>query len=144
MTVKLMTILVAFAAGAAAHFLTSQKMKKKGGGYDTEPTTGTYELDHEEAVIEGGQDAPIECRARVEESFRAMDFMTLQGASRVTFRTEDGQKLKFHIPGESGMFLKQGDTGILEYREQTFLSFVKDSGEIVGAMYHIPAEDTEA
>jgi len=105
---------------------------------------GTYELDHEEAVIENLDDRPVECRACVQESNRAMDFMTLQGASRVTFLTADGQTLKFHIPGESGAFLFKGDEGLLEYRDQTFLSFVKDSGEVVGAMYHIPAEETEA
>lgn len=142
MTVKLLTILAAFAAGAAAHFLTTLKTNKDEENI-TQPT-GTYELDHEEAVIEDMQTAPTECRAKVEESFRAMDFMTLQGASRVTFLTGDGQKKKFYIPGESGAFLVKGDEGVLEYRDQTFLSFVKDSGEVVGAMYHIPAEDTEA
>lgn len=139
---KLLAILAAFAAGAIAHHLTSMNGKKPQA---QEPQQmGTYELDHEEAVIENLDDRPVECRACVKESNRAMDFMTLQGASRVTFLTEDGQTLKFHIPGESGAFLFKGDEGLLEYRDQTFLSFVKDSGEVVGAMYHIPAEETEA
>lgn len=143
MTVKLLKLLAAFAAGAATHYLLRSRSEKQTDEEAAQPTT-TYELDHEEAVIDGAEAAPVECRARVEEAMRAMDFMTLQGASRVTFCTEDGQKLKFHIPGENGAYLAKGDEGLLEYREQTFISFVKDSGEVVGAMYHIPAEDTEA
>lgn len=139
---KLLAILAAFAAGAAAHFLVQSRTQSQGN--EAEQPVTTYELDHEEAVIDGETDAPVECRASVEAASRAMDFMTLQGASRVTFRLEDDRKLKFYIPGESSAHLLRGDQGVLEYRGQTFLSFVKDSGEVVGALYYIPAEDTEA
>lgn len=142
MTVKLLTILAAaFAAGAAGHLLFRPK-KNEGGDSAAQPQR-IYELGHDETVIDDGHDIPVECRACVEDACRAMDFMTLQGASRVTFRTEEGEKLEFHIPGDSGIHLISGDQGLLEYQQQTFITFVKDSGEIVGALYHIPAEEME-
>lgn len=139
---KLLAILAAFAAGAAAHALMRSGADERRD--ETAQPVTTYELDHDEAAIDAEPDAPVERRACVEEASRAMDFMTLQGASRVTFRLENGEKLKLHIPGDSGKHLFKGDQGLLEYRGQTFLSFAKDNGEIVGALYYVPAEDTEA
>lgn len=83
------------------------------------------------------------CRAEILEARREMDPVTLQGWSRVIFLCEDGETRKMYFPGENGVYLLKGERGVLEHHEGAFVSFEKDSGEIVGALYHIPAEDRE-
>lgn len=81
-------------------------------------------------------------RATIKSARREMDPVTLQGWSRVIFNCDDGVERKMFFPGDNGVFLVAGESGILEHREGSFVSFEKDSGEIVGAMYHImPEED---
>lgn len=152
---KLLAILAAFAAGAATHFLLGRRNTQE---QDEHVMAGssTYELDHDEAVIEDAPDmtkeqegreeqeeteAPVQIGAVIAESCREMDPITLRGASRLSFRCEDGEKRDFFIPGESGVHLVSGERGTLEYQGLTFLSFTKESGEVVGALFHIPAEE---
>lgn len=81
-------------------------------------------------------------RATIRSARREMDPVTLQGWSRVIFACEDGEERKMYFPGENGVFLTAGETGLLEHRDGAFVCFEKDSGEIVGALYHIlPEED---
>lgn len=140
---KIVSILALLAAGAAGCLF----LKESGAEQeDSDELSGQEATAAEEiggAFAKGAQDAPAQCSAVVEDACRAMDIITLQGASRVTFRTADGQKRKYLIPGEGGLHLRPGDEGTLEYHGQTFISFTKESGEIVGALYYIPAEDTE-
>lgn len=82
-------------------------------------------------------------RATIREACRDMDPVTLQGWSRVIFSCEDGAERKMQFPGENGLYLTEGESGLLEHRNGAFVSFEKDSGEIVGALYHIPAENGE-
>ena len=135
---KLLTILAAFAAGAATHFLLRRKQKEHEAPVMSEGAT--YELNHDEAVIEEAPDSAVQIGAVIRESCRAMDPITLRGASKLSFTCEDGVKRDFFVPGENGVHLVAGERGILEYHGNTFVSFTKESGEIVGALYHIPPE----
>lgn len=47
-------------------------------------------------------------QARVEKNFRRMDFMTLRGASEVTFALEDGRRKTFLIQGDHARVLCPG------------------------------------
>ena len=80
-------------------------------------------------------------RATIRSARREMDPVTLQGWSRVIFDCEDGQERKMYFSGPNGVYLTAGEEGILEHRDGVFVSFEKDSGEIVGALFHIPAEE---
>jgi len=138
---KLWTILAAFAAGAATHFLLRERHKETEAPVMSEGAT--YELNHDEAVIEDTPDAAVQISAVIKESCREMDPITLRGASRLSFQCDDGQKRDFFVPGESGVYLVAGERGSLEYQGTTFISFTKESGEVVGALYHIPAEEVD-
>lgn len=80
-------------------------------------------------------------RATIRSARREMDPVTLQGWSRVIFTCEDGEERKMYFPGENGVYLTAGESGILEHRDGAFVSFEKDSGEVVGALYHILPEE---
>lgn len=131
---KLLMLLAAFAAGAVAHHLWTQDATD---GQTREEDTQMEQPD------EDAPEGPPSCHAEVAEISRAMDPVTLTGATRAAFRTEAGETLKFLIPGDSGRYLVRGEQGMLEYRGGDFICFTKDSGEVVGALYHIPAEDEE-
>ena len=101
------------------------------------------ELAGEEA-FDAAEQAVDECpaqtvRATIRSASRDMDLVTLQGWSRVTFDCEDGERRKMYFPGENGIYMRAGECGMLEHRDGAFISFEKDSGEIVGVLFHIPA-----
>lgn len=79
--------------------------------------------------------------ATIKSARREMDPVTLQGWSRVIFTCEDGKERKMYFPGENGVYLTAGERGILEHRDGAFVSFEKESGEIVGALYHLLPEE---
>lgn len=83
-------------------------------------------------------------RAVIKSAKRDLDPVTLQGWSRVTFTCEDGAEMKMCFPGSNGVHLVAGEAGLLEHSDGAFVSFEKDSGEIVAALYHIPADTEEA
>lgn len=142
---KLATIVKLVLAGAAAAAMIGLKFWK------TDRAESEMELDAfpEGEGFEPAEDAGEEaaqtqtCRAEIIEARREMDPVTLQGWSRVTFRCEDGEERKMYFPGENGVYLLKGENGLLEHCDGKFVSFEKDSGEIVGALYHIPAGETE-
>lgn len=98
------------------------------------------------APNEDTAEAPEEvhtCRAVVREAFRAMDPITLQARTAVVFVLPDDSTWKAFIQGEGGSHLLPGDEGLLERSGDVFLSFAKDSGEVIGAMYYVPAAPEE-
>lgn len=111
----------------------------------TDQTGQCYDLSDEEAVLREveAEDAPlpeaVERPAVVTAAWRAMDPVSFKGASVVTFLLEDGEERTLHIPGDNGQHLQVGDRGLLESQGDQFISFVKENGEVVGALYHIPA-----
>lgn len=133
------------AAGAALVLINSIRFRGR-KAYDELDGFVTAEPEcAPEENAETPDDAPNTqtCRAEILEARREMDPVTLQGWSRVTFLCEDGETRKMYFPGENGVYLLRGEKGALEHREGAFVSFEKDSGEIVGALYHIPAEARE-
>lgn len=84
------------------------------------------------------QKLPREAAAVVTDNRRESSVITLKGWNVVSFRLEDGEERTFHIQGEQGRYLQEGDQGTLTYQEGAFLSFVKENGETVGAMYYLP------
>ena len=140
---KLLAIIAAFCAGAAAHHLLGRR-EQAARQEQTAAGETVYELEHEEAQIVGDEVQSCTIPARVKESSRAMDPLTLTGASRVTFVTEDDTELKFHIPGENGAYILPGEEGLLSYKGSTFISFEKASGEIIGVYYRMTADAEEA
>ncbi|MBQ8555698.1 MAG: hypothetical protein IJ438_07485 [Clostridia bacterium] len=137
--------LVPFILGAAliAGLIISQK---RGG--EQEPPVLSRDIPvsddaAEDAPAELGEIPVMEIRCTIVDSCRAMDPVTLTGASRVTFRDEAGYERKLHIPGSNGALLYPGDAGVLTCQGDVFVSFEKPDGEIVGALYHIPAAAQE-
>ena len=80
-------------------------------------------------------------QSRVEKNFRRMDFMTLRGASEVTFALEDGRRKTFLIQGDHARVLCPGDAGELTWQGGAFVSFERPDGETVTALFVIPAAD---
>ena len=82
-------------------------------------------------------------RATIKTASRDLDPVTLKGWSRGIFTCEDGEERKMYFEGDNGVYLTKGETGILTHRDGAFVSFEKDSGEVVGALFHIPADAKE-
>ena len=80
-------------------------------------------------------------QARVEKNFRRMNFITLQGASEVTFALADGRKKTFIIQGDHARALCPGDEGLLKWQGNAFLSFERPDGSMVTALFVIPAPE---
>ncbi|MBQ8201821.1 MAG: hypothetical protein IJZ74_08645 [Clostridia bacterium] len=81
--------------------------------------------------------------AQVLASSRTMDPVTLCPASLVTFVMEDGRERRLSVRGEGGIHLQIGDRGLLQTQGDDFICFEKDNGEVIGAMYYIPAPSPE-
>lgn len=79
-------------------------------------------------------------QVRVVKAKREMDFTTLNGRSVVTFSDGDGEDATFHIPGDNGMRLREGDTGELTALDGAFVAFRREDGETVGALFVLPRE----
>ena len=102
---------------------------------------------------ESSQD-PVECESKpdacdaeltteaayVSAMVRAMDPLSLNPASVVTFTTYDGTELEVVIRGEGGLHVAQHDAGFLTMNGDVFVSFEKENGEIIGAMYYVPVQ----
>lgn len=80
-------------------------------------------------------------RAEIRRVKHDMNPVTLSSWTRIVCDCEDGVERKMSFDGENGMYLSEGDTGMLEHRDGVFVSFEKDSGEVVAPLYHIPAEE---
>lgn len=130
---------VLLAAGAAGWALAKRKPKEESESGDPR----VVYLSDEDCVIDGSlaDDGTVKVPATVQQCFRRMDPITLKGASDVAFLLEDGRKVKLLIPGESGRCLNAGDTGLLTWQGTHFILFEKDSGELIGSMFHAPAEE---
>lgn len=135
---------------AAGEFLTSvaDAITKSIREIDVTAEASHEDDIREEAVTEEFQDAANDelppsqsIRATIKSARREMDPVTLQGWSRVIFACEDGEERKMYFPGDNGIYLTAGEDGLLEHRDGAFVSFEKDSGEIVGALYHILPEE---
>ena len=83
----------------------------------------------------------VSVRAQITRVRNDMNPVTLRAWTRLECRTEFGEEMQMSFDGEYGIFLKAGETGVLEHRDGAFVSFTKDSGEVVAVLYRIPAEE---
>lgn len=101
----------------------------------------------ESPVLSVSEDTPDDgertAAAEVLHCVRRMDFLTLSGASDVSFLLADGTELDFHITGEGCQHLQIGDSGMLTWSGESFILFEKDNGEIVGGLFYSPAESED-
>lgn len=124
--------------------------KAKGHPYD-EAQDITLQEDAEDAVddeADSGEASGEETlpptqhvRVTIRSVRHDMNPVTLRSWTRLVCDGEDGTEHKMSFDGENGMYLAEGDTGILEHRDGVFVSFEKDTGEVVAILYHIPAEE---
>lgn len=142
---KLLWLLIPAVVGVGAFMAGISRQEDKGHPYDEaqdvalrDEEAGTDDDDADEA-----EDLPPTelVRAEIKRVKRDMNPVTLSSWTRIVCACADGVERTMSFDGESGMFLSEGDTGVLEHREGVFVSFEKDSGEVVAPMYHIPAEE---
>ncbi len=111
-------------------------------------SNGTLDTAEDAEDDEEDEDAPlaepVTVRALVIASCRTMDPLALTAASLVTFRNAEGAERTLLVPGEGGLHLLPEEEGLLTSSGDLFISFEKDNGEVIGAMYYIPAEDADS
>lgn len=144
---KLITLLIgALAAGTLAKHMHDRRQQdaEQSAEHARHGRSTVYDLSDDEAVLR--EEAVPETAEGVALRYvqissiqRDMNPLTLQGQSIVTFTGGDAPDVVFTIPSASGQYLRTGEWGMLEVQGDQFLSFTKDSGEIVGAMYHVPS-----
>lgn len=128
------------AAGAAGWALAKCKAKKT----EAQDDPHVVYLSEDEAVIDAPAVEKEPVAAVVDKCFRRMDPITLTGFTEATFLLADGEKVKLHIAGEGGFHLAEGDAGLLTWSGDQLILFEKESGELIGGMYYVPAgEDAE-
>lgn len=148
--IRMLWILAAALAAAAAAAGLKNRQAAQDDPYHAQATpvpepADTDEPEPADVAGEDGESLPPEAvPAQVVSAVRAMDPVTFTGASRVTFRLPDGTEKRLHIPGDSGTHLIPGDCGMLAFSGDQFICFEKDNGEIVGALYYMPAPEEEA
>lgn len=83
-------------------------------------------------------------RAMIRRVKHDMNPVTLRGWTRIVCDCEDGAERTMSFDGETGVYLAAGESGLLEHREGVFVSFTKDSGEVVTGLYRLlPGEQDE-
>ena len=123
------------AAGAAGWALAKRKAKKT----EAQDDPHVVYLSEDEAVIDAPAAEKEPVAAVVDKCFRRMDPITLTGSTEATFLLADGEKVKLHIAGEGGFHLAEGDAGLLTWSGDQLILFEKESGELIGGMYYVPA-----
>ena len=143
-----MWLIAGAAALAAAAFVTGVGQKKEREDdlipEERESLQGADEqaADDGESGNEDIQQADTQfVRATIRTVKRDMHPLKLQSWTRIVCDCEDGVERAMSFDGENGIHLAAGDTGILEHRDDVFVSFEKESGEVVAVLYHIPAEE---
>lgn len=131
---------VLLAAGAAGWALA----KRRSNQQENDPHV-VY-LKDEDAVIDA-QEEPAEPKAApaaVQSCYRRMDPLTLNAANEAVFVLEDGTEVKLNFSGEGGLYLKEGDHGLLTWQGMRLIRFEKENGDVVGGMFYAPAgEDSD-
>lgn len=128
---------VLLAAGAAGWALA----KRKSGQVQQENDPHVVYLKDEDAVIDA-QEEPAEPQpvpAQVKACYRRMDPLTLNAANEAVFILADGTEIKLNFSGEGGLYLKEGDCGMLAWQGMRLIRFEKDNGDVIGGMFYAPA-----
>lgn len=120
------------AAGAAGWALARRKNDKA----QVENDPRVVYLGDEDAVIDG---EPQAVPARVKSCYRRMDPLSLNAANEAVFILEDGTEVRLNFSGEGGLFLKEGDCGLLTWQGTQLIRFEKENGDVIGGMFYAPA-----
>ena len=141
-----MWLIAGAAALVAAAFVTGvgrQNASEEGSvnGQETLQNADDRQVADELAPVDGFQADTQFVRATIRTVKRDMHPLKLQSWTRIVCDCEDGVERAMSFDGENGIYLAAGDTGILEHRDDVFVSFEKDTGEVVAVLYHIPAEE---
>lgn len=132
---------VLLAAGAAGWALAK---RKKTQTQESDPHV-VY-LQDEDAVIDAQAEPtePEAVPAQVRSCYRRMDPLSLNAANEAVFLLEDGTEVKLNFAGEGGLYLKEGDRGLLTWQGMRLIRFEKDNGDVIGGMFYAPAEEESA
>lgn len=127
---------VLLAAGAAGWALAK---RKKTQTQESDPHV-VY-LRDEDAVIDAQAEPeePEAVPARVRSCYRRMDPLSLNAANEAVFLLEDGTEVKLNFSGDGGLYLKEGDHGMLTWKGMRLIRFEKDNGDVIGGMFYAPA-----
>lgn len=123
---------VLLAAGAAGWALARRRKQQD----DTNADPHVVYLKDEDAVIDA---EPQPVPAEVRSCYRRMDPLTLNASNEAIFLLEDGTELKLNFDGEGGLYLKEGDRGLLAWRGMRLIRFEKENGDVIGGMFYAPA-----
>jgi hypothetical protein len=132
---------VLLAAGAAGWALA----KRNSSQIQQENDPHVVYLKDEDAVIDA-QEEPVEPQpmpAQVKSCYRRMDPLSLNAANEAVFLLEDGTEVKLNFTGEGGLYLKEGDRGMLTWQGMRLIRFEKDNGDVIGGMFYAPAGEDE-
>ena len=83
-------------------------------------------------------------RATLRKVKHDMNPVTLQGWTRIICDCEDGVERTMSFDGDTGVYLMAGERGLLEHRDGVFVSFTKDSGEMVTKLYRMLPEAADS
>lgn len=127
---------ILLAAGAAGWMLGRRKAEQK-------------ESAGEQVICLGDEDAVIDAerppvRASVKSCVRRMDPLTLNSGNEAVFLLEDGTEVKLNFSGEGGLYLKDGERGLLTWRGMRLVRFDREDGAVFGGMFYAPAEEASA
>lgn len=128
---------VLLAAGAAGWALAQRKQKPA----ETADEPQVVYLSDDEAVIDA---EPQPVPATVKICYRRMDPLSLTPSNEATFLLLDGNEVKLSFAGEGGLHLKAGDRGMLTWKGLRLIRFEKETGEVIGGMFYMPAQEETA
>lgn len=97
----------------------------------------------EPAVDKEDQAETATVRASIRHVKHDMDPVTLKGWTRLVCDCEDGVERKMTFEGATGVYMTDGEKGLLEHRDGVFVSFTKDSGEVITPMYRLLPQDAD-
>lgn len=125
---------VLLAAGAAGWALAKRNKK----AVETNNDAHVVYLSDDEAVIDA---EPQPVSAAVKTCFRRMNPLSLHPANEAIFLLADGAEIKLNFDGDGGLHLKPGDQGMLTWRGMRLIRFEKETGEVIGGMFYMPAQE---
>jgi len=134
---RLIRAAMLLAAGAAGWALAKRKRESTAQSNDAH----VVYLSDDEAVIDG-ELRPVP--ATVKSCFRRMNPLELNPGNEAVFLLEDGAEIRLNFAGEGGLHLREGDRGLLTWRGMRLIRFEKESGEVIGGMFYMPAQEGAA
>ncbi|MBQ2954745.1 MAG: hypothetical protein IJE07_14540 [Clostridia bacterium] len=125
--------------GGAALLAVASLLKP---GWVDQPETWENQPEAEQEACESEGTTAV--RATLRKVKHDMNPVTLQGWTRIICDCEDGVERTMSFDGDTGVYLMAGESGLLEHRDGVFVSFTKDSGEMVTKLYRMLPEAADS